>query len=277
MTYAFPIEEDGVPLQSPMDALFAGVVYRVAGKDKLETKKAIRQSCEHFIRETGAWKHRFRASPSATRPGWWESAVMAEGIVLRADDIVGADPCVRPGAHMGAPLQSVLGPSRLGSQVTFGVVGSDLRAGDIRFDMTEGRRVVFTTSALQHRHGCCEIGRLCGGRSPLPSSASSEVELKPAPMHPFGDCGIPQEVFLLATMGMRYGSNHFPSWIVERWGDALCDGAAHILATAGSAAAATSWGANYRAEIQRVISAISAGGIFSNGRMSAISPEMEVV
>ena len=274
--YVFPVESDGVvPPDSPMDALFKEVVYRSAGKDTLEVKKAIRKVCEHFIRTTGVWKHRFSACPFQERPGWWLTVAACEGVVLHVDDVEG---CGGGAAgHPSAFPHGVAGASGFGTQVEYRHIGENMRAGEIRFDMTEARRIVFCTSSSLYRSG---LVSMCAGHGTpfgayAPNTGSSVTPPTTPAMYPDGmHERLPERVFLLATLGMRFGSNHFPSWIVERWGDALCDGAAHILAAWPSVTAETAWGVSYNGTVEDIIARISAGGMFSNGSQSVISPEV---
>lgn len=271
--YSFPVEEDAVPLSSPMDALFGDVVYRSGGKDLMEVKLAIRKACEHFIRATGVWKRRFAAEPLAERPGWWQTVSAAEGIVVSIDSVEGMDSGMLP--QMFPP--GVSGATGFGPQVAVQRVGQNLREGNIRFDVTEARRVVFATSSTLLRTGITELGMMCGTpfSAYAPNTGSSGHTPQPPTMHPQGMHGaLPARVFAVATMAMRFGSNHFPSWIVERWGDALADGASHILAAWPNAQASTAWGAAYNAAIEDVIGRISMGGMFSNGTGSAISDDV---
>lgn len=264
-SYNYPLldnEECGGDLRS----IAEDVVYRVPAKDALEVRKAISVAAREFVKRTGLWKVRREAVPSDCNPGWYETCSgLGEGTPLRCDGVY---------FHNFSTITTDCAPNALQPDGNLplpsftGAVG-DWDARDIEYRMGTGGRIVFRNRKMPLHtsvfgYADDEIGAAVSGFGDDETSLPEKVTIgKPV-------------MYVVFTVGMAFGSEFLPDWIVRRYGDAIADGAAHILAT-GPTLQPTSWGVAFEGVIEELIAKMGSGGEMSSGETTSVPSYMEVI
>ena len=264
-SYSYPLLDNegcGGDLRSIADA----VVYRVPAKDALEVRKAISVAAREFVKRTGIWKVRREAVPSGRNPGWYETcSELGEGTPLRCDGVYFHNFCtittdcapnaLQPDGNL--PLPSFTGAA------------GDWDARDIEYRMGAGGRIIFRNRKMPAHSGGFPYAEEGVGE---PASGFGDDEYAPRETVVVGE----PRMYVVFTVGMAFGSEFLPDWIIRRYGDAIADGAAHILAT-GPALQPTSWGVAFEGVIEELIAKMASGGEMSSGETTSVPSYMEVI
>lgn len=260
----YTIEQDGQVEETlgKVESLYDRIVYRVPAKDETEVRMAALESLSNFISQTGLWKKGYSFMPLHIRQGGWfiannpttDNIVHVDGVefseaqpMLR-DDLPGI---VMPGV-----------PHPFNRNVCFSRGGSNKID---TFEFNEQGRLIFRYSAIAD---CCGMQHHHGFHNDYsPSTGFGRAENN-TPAHTY-NTSTPGGV-VVCTLGVPFtNEDSVPMWILQRHGNAIADGAAHIL-TVGASTQPTRYGLSYQSAIQEVIGRTASGGAASQGTMTAI-------
>lgn len=245
--------------------LTESVVYRAPGKDTLEIRKAISEAAREFIKRTGIWKVHLVAKTSEKHKGWFEACgSIGLGVPLRCDGVYfhsqitvdgGAPNALQPDGRL--PLQSDFSESMRWSP------------SDVVFRQVMGGNIIFKHRRFDHFGGghvyTVDNNAISGFADEEENTTTGRTVEISEPT-----------VTVIFTVGMKFGSEDVPAWLLERHGETIADGAAHILAT-GPVLQPTRWGVAFEGVIEELIAKMASGGEFYGGNTTAISPDMEII